>query len=114
MAYDPTTIPAMDGLLRRGVFIAQIYRRPVTATYRGSTYTVSRTTPSASRKMALSGFTQEVPDLEIMISLSIGAAEPVPLGSDSVVIEGKTYRITAVQADIAPSCYQLTLSLRRT
>jgi hypothetical protein len=112
--FNPAMTPAYDGLARRRVFIAHTFRRPMQATYRGSKYTVCQTTPSATRKMSLAGYTQEVPDLEIMIALPTGAAEPVPLGADGVEIGGKTYRITDVQKDQAPDCYQLTLSLRRT
>lgn len=112
--FNPAMTPAYDGLARRRVFIAHTYRRPIKATYQAREYTVCQTTPSASRKVSLAGFTQEVPDMEIMIALDIGATEPVPLGADGVTIAGKSYRITDVQKDTAPDCYQLTLGLRRT
>jgi hypothetical protein len=110
--FDPATTPAIDGLVRRRVFLSHIYRRPNTATYRGSQYTVCSTVPSAARKMSLAGYTQEVPDLEIMIALADGSPEPVSLGADGVTIAAKEYRIISVQKDIAPDCYQLSLSLR--
>ncbi len=111
--FDPATTPAIDGCARRRIFIANIYRRPIRATYSGKTYTVCQTTPSAQRKASLAGFTEEIPDLEIMIALGSGATAPEALGAQGVTIDGKTYRITSVQSDIGPDCYQLSLSLRR-
>lgn len=112
--FDPATTPALDGCARRRVFLSHIYRRPIKATYRGKAYTVCQTTPSAMRKTSIAGFTQEIPDLEIMIALGTGATKPEALSADGVTIAGKTYRVTSVQEDLAPDCYQLSLSLRRT
>jgi len=111
--FDPATTPALNGEHRRRIFIANIFRRPIKATYRGRDYTVAQTTPSAMRKTSLAGLTQEIPDLEIMIALGEGATAPAALGSDAVTIAGKSYRITSVQSDLGADCYQLTLSLRR-
>lgn len=111
--FDPATTPALDGCARRRVFLSHIYRRPIKATYRDREYTVCQTTPSAMRKTSLAGFTQDIPDLEIMIALGAEATEPVALSADGVTIGTKSYRITNVQKDLAPDCYQLTLSLRR-
>jgi len=77
---------------------------------------------SYQRKAQLSGFTSETADLEIMLALPSGTAIPVANSSDEVEVfskvcagqvrTSKKYRITNVQSDIAPDCYQLTLSIR--
>ena len=62
-------------------------------------------------------------DLDIMLALPSGTAKPLANSTDEVevfskVVSGqvqtsKKYRITNVQTDIAPDCYQLTLSIRQ-
>jgi hypothetical protein len=113
MAFDPSTIPALSGSIRRGVFLSHIYRRPLAITFRGVAYTAAKTTPSAQRKATLAGYTQEVADLEIMLALPTATAVPVANSADEVVIGAQIFRITAVQEDLGPDCYQLTLSLCR-
>lgn len=110
--FDPATTPALDGLARRRVFIAHIYRRPIAALYRDKPYTVCQSTPTVQRKMSIAGFTQEIPDLEIMIALDLGSEEPQPMGKDGVTIKNKEYRILSVQGDLGTDCYQFSLSLR--
>lgn len=125
MTYDPATMPALDACLRRGVFRAHVYRRPVDILFRSVFYVAAQSEPSLQRKVNVSGYTQETSDLEIMLALPTGTAKPVANSSDEVVVYDprsgdptaartyKNYRITNVQTDIAPDCYQLTLSLRR-
>lgn len=111
--FDPATIPALDSCLRRRVFRAHIFRRAINVTFRGATHKAAKNEPSAQRKMVVSGYTQETADLEIMLALASGSAAPVPNSSDGVTVDGIEYRITSVQTDVAPDCYQLTLSRRR-
>ncbi len=123
MTYDPSTLPALDASLRRGVFRSHIYRRPVQILFRGAPLVAAKNEPSMQRKAGFAGFTEEMADLEIMVALATGTPEPVANSADEVrvfdaVIPGKTrtykdYRITNVQTDLAPDCYQLTLSIRR-
>lgn len=126
MTYDPATMPPLDGCIRRGVFLSHIYRRPVDILFRGVQYTAAQNEPSMQRKADVAGYTQETADLEIMLALPTGMAAPVANSADEVVVyapravgdpaaarASKPYRITNVQTDIAPDCYQLTLSLRR-
>jgi hypothetical protein len=124
MAYDPSTIPAIDGSLRRGVFIANIYRKPSLILFRGKEYTARVSEPSFQRKIGISGYTQETADIELMIALPLGMAKPEAQSQDSITIyetdqygirSGSTvYRISDVRTDLAKDCYQLTLSKRRT
>jgi hypothetical protein len=124
MAYDPSTIPAIDGSLRRGVFSANIYRKPSLILFRGKEYTARVSEPSFQRKIGISGYTQETADIELMIALPLGMAKPEAQSQDSITIyetdqhgirSGSTvYRITDVRTDLAKDCYQLTLSKRRT
>lgn len=113
MTYDPATIPALDACLRRRVFRAHIFRRPINVTFRGTTYKAAKNEPSNQRKMAITGYTQETADLEIMLALPAGSIAPKCNSSDGITIGTTEYRITNVQTDMAPDCYQLTLSLRR-
>ncbi len=125
MTYDPATMPALDACLRRGVFRSHVYRRPVDILFRGEQYTAAQNEPSLQRKMNTAGYTQETADLEIMLALPDGMARPECNSTDEVKVYAprsgvigearafKTYRITNVQTDIGPDCYQLTLSLRR-
>lgn len=123
MTYNPATMPPLDGCIRRGVFRSHIYRRPVDILFRGAQYVAAKNEPSMQRKAGLAGFTEEIADLEIMLALPTGTAAPEANSSDEVrvydrIIPGTTrtykdYRITNVQTDQAPDCYQLTLSLRR-
>jgi len=123
MTYNPATMPALDASIRRGVFRSHIHRRPVDILFRSLPYVAAKNEPSAQRKMSLSGFTQEIADLEIMLALPSGMATPEANSSDQVRVYDplrpgvtrtyKDYRITNVQTDLAPDCYQLTLSVRR-
>ena len=120
---DPATMPPQDGCIRRGVFRAHIYRRPVDILFRGVALVAAKTDPSLGRKVGLAGYTQEVTDLEIMVALPNRSTPPEANSSDEVrvydqLIPGQTrtykdYRIISVQTDTAPDCYQLSLSLRR-
>lgn len=123
MSYNPASIPAMDAGLRRGIFIANIYRRPCDVLFRSLLYKAARSDPSLQRKSNAAGYLQEITDLEIMISLPAGMAKPVANSVDEVRVydpqpqngSARTYtdyRITNVQTDIAADCYQLTLSKR--
>lgn len=123
MTYNPATMPALDASIRGGVFRSHIYRRPLDILFRSLPYTAAKNEPSTQRKMNLAGFTQEIADLEIMLALPAGTAAPEANSTDEVRVYDplrpgttrtyKDYRITNVQSDIAPDCYQLTLSLRR-
>lgn len=126
MTYDPATMPALDACLRRGVFRAHIYRRPVDILFRGVQYVAAKNEPSMQRKANVAGYTTDEADLEIMLALPAGMAAPVATSADEIVVyapravgdpgaarASKHYRISNVQTDIAPDCYQLTLSLRR-
>jgi hypothetical protein len=125
MTYDPATMPALDACLRRGVFRSHIFRRPLDILFRGDYYVAAKSEPSLQRKVNVAGYTQETADLEIMLALPTGTTKPETNSSDEVVVyeprsgdptavrASKSYRITNVQTDIAPDCYQLTLTLRR-
>ena len=114
MQYNPAAhMPALNGCIRRRVFLSHIYRRPIDIIFRGTTYKAAKNEPSFQRKMAATGYTQETADLEIMLALPAGTAAPVANSADGVTVSGKNYRISNVQTDIAADCYQLTLSLRR-
>jgi hypothetical protein len=123
MTYDPATMPALDACLRRGVFRSHIYRRPVDILFRGVAHVAAKNEPSMQRKIGLAGYTEEIADLEIMLALPEGTAAPVANSPDEVRVYDplrpgvvrtfKDYRITNVQTDLAPDCYQLTLSVRR-
>ena len=122
MTYNPTTIPALDAGLRRGVFLGHIYRRQVEITFRGIDYTAAQNEQSYQRKAMTAGYSEATADLEIMLALPAGTARPDPNSTDEVevfskVVSGqvqtsKKYRITNVQSDVAPDCYHLTLSVR--
>lgn len=124
MAYDPTAIPAISGQLRRGIFISTVHRKPTAITFRAVDYTGRVSMPSLKRKMELSGFTEEVADLELMIYLPTNTARPQAQSADRVTVHEKdasgasisdfVYRITDVQTDLAPDCYTLTLAKQRT
>lgn len=124
MAYDPSTIPAIDGRLRRGVFCATIYRKPTLVAFRGEEYMARVSEPSFQRKIGMAGYTEQTADLEVMLALPSGMAKPEPQSTDSITIyetddnglrtTTTVYRITDVRTDMARDCYQLTLSKRRT
>lgn len=120
---NPATMPPVDGCIRHGVFMSHIYRRPVDVLFRSVEYVAAQNEPSAQRKSTIAGFTQEIADLEIMLALPAFTTPPVANSADEVRVydrirpgvPGRTYkdyRITNVQTDIAPDCYQLTLSIR--
>ena len=113
MAYDPATIPPVDQALRRGVFRAHIFRRPIPVTFRDVPYTAAQNEPSTQRRVEIAGYTQETADLEIMLALPCGTPAPVANSSDEISVGGKPYRITSVQGGFGDDCYQITLSLRR-
>ena len=123
MTYNPATMPALDACVRRGVFRSHIYRRPVQIKFRGVPYVAAQNEQSFQRKAQLSGFMEGTADLDIMLALPSGTAKPLANSTDEVevfskVVSGqvqtsKKYRITNVQTDIAPDCYQLTLSIRQ-
>lgn len=122
MTYNPATMPALDACLRRGVFRSHIYRRPVDILFRGVAYVAAKNEPSMQRKIGIAGFSDEIADLEIMIALPAFTAAPIANSPDEVRVYDriqpgttrtyKDYRITNVQTDLAPDCYQLTLSVR--
>ena len=124
MAYDPATIPPMDGRIRRGVFCATIYRKPTLITFRGEEYMGRVSEPSFQRKIGMAGFTEQTADLELMIALPTGMARPEPQSTDNITVHetddaglrtlSTVYRISDVRTDLARDCYQLTLSKRRT
>jgi hypothetical protein len=114
MDYNPAAmVPALNGCIRRRVFISHIYRRPIAVIFRGVQYTAAKNEPSMQRKIMQAGYTQEMSDLEIMLALPTGTAAPVANSADCVLIGATTYRVTNVQTDLAPDCYHLTLSIRR-
>lgn len=114
----------MDACARRRIFVGNIHRKPSQILFRNEQYTARVSEPSFQRKMGLAGYTEETADIEIMLALPEGMAKPVALSADGIRIydydsaglqTGYTdYRITDVRSDIAPDCYQLTLSKRRT
>ncbi len=122
MTYNPATMPALDACVRRGVFRSHIYRRPVDIKFRGIEYVAAKNEQSFQRKAQLSGFTEEQADLDIMLALPVGTAQPVANSTDEIEVfsrivlgtvrTSQKYRITNVQSDIGPDCYQLTLSIR--
>lgn len=124
MNYNPSTMPAVDACLRRGVFIGHIYRRPIDILFRSVNYKAARSDPSLQRKSNQAGYLQEVSDLEIMLSLPDGTSKPVANSADEVRVYDAQragvartytdYRIVNVQTDIAADCYQLTLTKRTT
>ena len=124
MAYDPATIPPIDGRIRRGVFVSTIHRKPTLYLFRGVEYVGRVSEPSFQRKIGLSGYTEQTADLELMMVLPTGSARPEPNAADGITIYETddnglrtttgVYRITDVRTDMARDCYQLTLSKRRT
>jgi hypothetical protein len=124
MPYDPTTIPPMDGRIRRGVFVSTIHRKPTLFVFRGVEFTGRVSEPSFQRKIGISGYTEQTADLELMMALPAGSPKPEPNSADSITIyetddnglrtTSSVYRITDVRTDLARDCYQLTLSKRRT
>jgi hypothetical protein len=122
MSYMPSTMPALDACLRRGLFRSHIYRRPVDIKLRGVSYVAAQNEQSYQRKATLSAFDDQTADLEIMLALPAGVAAPEANSTDEIevfsrIVPGtvrtsKKYRITNVQSDIGPDCYQLTLSIR--
>ncbi len=122
MTYNPATMPPLDGCIRRRVFVSHVYRRPVKIKFRGVEYVAAQNEQSYQRKAQLSGFTEETMDLDLMVALNAGTERPDPNSPDEVEVfskvcpgqvqTSKKYRITNVQSDIAPDCYQLTLSIR--
>lgn len=123
MTYDPSAIPPMDGRIRRGVFVSTIYRKPTLFLFRGVELTGRVSEPSFTRKIGMSGYTEQTADLELMMVLPSGSAKPEPNSADSITIyetddnglrtTSSVYRITDVRTDLAKDCYQLTLSKRR-
>ncbi len=115
-------IPSLDTGLRAILVKGHVQRRPVDILFRGKQYVAAKNEPSMQRKAGFAGFTEEIADLEIMLALSTGTPEPVANSTDQVRVYApiragvtrtyKDYRIVSVQTDLAPDCYQLTLSLR--
>lgn len=116
-------IPRTDDRLWAGLYGNHIARRSIDVLFRGLPYEAAKNDPSVQRKMSLAGFTEEITDLEIMLRLPCGMAEPVANSADEVRVFDdlrpgvartyKDYRITNVQPFTGPDCYTLTLSLRR-
>lgn len=105
-------IPVYKADLRRVHFTNQISHRPEPATFRSKSLTVRFDQPSQRRVMELAGYREEVADLECMISLDTGSAQPAPnTQADYILARGKTWRIIEVRPDQGSDCYHLTLTL---